>query len=131
MTRVCRAGASPEQVQVRLSVVRTGTATVSTGMEGLYLATRRAVEPPRVNTMIREACTCSIVDRPVRPHRLQMDTDTLNCPLQTTLYCHDGGKITSPKLLQGICPGNSSLFGLLRENLRRNNWAKSVWPDQV
>ena len=30
VTRHCRAGASPEQDQVRLSVVSTGTATVST-----------------------------------------------------------------------------------------------------
>lgn len=53
-----RAGASPEQVQVRLSVVSTGTATVRTGMLGRYLATRRAVEPPRVSTTMRDACTC-------------------------------------------------------------------------
>lgn len=56
--RVCLAGASPEQVHVRLSVVSTGTATVSTGMLGLYLATRRAVEPPLVKTTMSEACTC-------------------------------------------------------------------------
>lgn len=55
--RVCLAGASPEQVQLRLSVVSTGTATVSTGMLGRYLATSRAVEPPRVRTTIKEACT--------------------------------------------------------------------------
>jgi len=57
--RHCLAGASPEQVHVRLSVVNTGTATVSTGMFGLYLATRRAVEPPLVRTTINDACTCS------------------------------------------------------------------------
>ena len=57
--RHCRAGASPEQVHVRLSVVNTGTATVSTGMFGLYLATRRAVEPPLVRTTIKDACTYS------------------------------------------------------------------------
>ena len=85
MTRVCRAGASPEQVQVRLSVVRTGTATVRTGMDGLYLATRRAVEPPRVNTMISEACTCSTEGRPGKlSHFLQAQTDTMSCLLQTT-----------------------------------------------
>lgn len=50
---------APEQDQVRLSVVRTGTATVRTGMLGRYLATRRAVEPPRVSTTIRLACTCT------------------------------------------------------------------------
>ncbi len=61
--RHCRAGASPEQVHVRLSVVNTGTATVSTGMFGLYLATRRAVEPPLVRTTIKDACTCSSNDR--------------------------------------------------------------------
>ena len=60
--RHCLAGASPEQVQVRLSVVSTGTATVSTGMLGLYLATRRAVEPPLVNTTIKDACTCNSTD---------------------------------------------------------------------
>lgn len=60
--RHCRAGASPEQVHVRLSVVNTGTATVSTGMFGLYLATRRAVEPPLVRTTINDACTCSSTD---------------------------------------------------------------------
>lgn len=48
---------SPEQDHVRLSVVSTGTATVSTGMLGRYLATSRAVEPPRVSTTIRLACT--------------------------------------------------------------------------
>jgi hypothetical protein len=42
-----RAGASLEHVHVRLSVVRTGTATVRTGTSGRYLATRRAVEPPQ------------------------------------------------------------------------------------
>ncbi len=57
--RHCLAGASPEQVHVRLSVVNTGTATVSTGIFGLYLATRRAVEPPLVRTTINDACTCS------------------------------------------------------------------------
>ena len=57
VTSVCLAGASPEQVHVRLSVVKTGTATVRTGMLGLYLATSRAVEPPLVSTTIREACT--------------------------------------------------------------------------
>ena len=56
--RVCLAGASPEQVQVKLSVVSTGTATVSTGMLGRYLATNRAVEPPRVRTTISDAWTC-------------------------------------------------------------------------
>lgn len=56
--RHCRAGCSPLQVQVRLSVVSTGTATVSTGMLGLYFATSRAVEPPRVNTTMSDACTC-------------------------------------------------------------------------
>lgn len=55
--RVCLAGASPEQVHVRLSVVSTGTATVRTGMLGRYLATRRAVEPPLVKTTMSEACT--------------------------------------------------------------------------
>ena len=60
--RHCRAGASPEQVHVRLSVVNTGTATVSTGMFGLYLATSRAVEPPLVRTTINDACTCSSND---------------------------------------------------------------------
>ena len=49
---------APEQDQVRLSVVRTGTATVRTGMLGRYLATSRAVLPPRVSTTIRLACTC-------------------------------------------------------------------------
>ena len=49
--------AAPEHVQVRLSVVRTGTATVRTGMLGRYLATSRAVEPPRVRTTISAACT--------------------------------------------------------------------------
>jgi hypothetical protein len=53
----CLAGPSPEQVHVRLSVVRIGTATVSTGMEGLYFATSLAVLPPRVNTTINAACT--------------------------------------------------------------------------
>ena len=57
--RHCRAGASPEQVQVKLSVVKTGTATVRTGMLGLYLATKRAVEPPLVRTTISDACTCT------------------------------------------------------------------------
>ena len=55
--RHCLAGCSPLQVQVRLSVVSTGTATVSTGMLGLYLATSRAVEPPLVSTTIRDALT--------------------------------------------------------------------------
>ena len=55
--RHCRTGCSPLHVQVRLSVVSTGTATVSTGMLGRYLATRRAVEPPRVSTTISDACT--------------------------------------------------------------------------
>lgn len=59
VTRHWRAGASPEQVQVKLSVVSTGTATVRTGMLGRYLATRRAVEPPRVRTTMRDACTCN------------------------------------------------------------------------
>ena len=40
-----------------LPVVSTGTATVSTGTTGRYLATRRAVDPPRVSTTMREACT--------------------------------------------------------------------------
>merc|ERR1719181_879340 len=52
VTRVCRAGFSEEQDHVRESVVSTGTATESTGMEGRYLATRRAVLPPRVRTTI-------------------------------------------------------------------------------
>ena len=56
--RHCRAGCSPLQVQVSESVVSTGTATVSTGMAGRYLATSRAVEPPRVSTTISDACTC-------------------------------------------------------------------------
>ena len=56
--RHCRAGCSPLQVQVSESVVSTGTATVSTGMAGRYLATSRAVEPPRVSTTINDACTC-------------------------------------------------------------------------
>ena len=30
-----------------------------TGMLGLYLATRRAVEPPRVSTTMRAALTCA------------------------------------------------------------------------
>lgn len=47
----------PEHDHVRESVVSTGTATVRTGMEGLYLATSRAVEPPRVNTTMRLAWT--------------------------------------------------------------------------
>ena len=38
--RHCRAGCSPLQVQVSESVVSTGTATVSTGMAGRYLATQ-------------------------------------------------------------------------------------------
>lgn len=101
VTRHCRAGDSPLQDQVRLSVVSTGTATVSTGTcahghaaqpgsscaahdkrkcnrqgeqahagggaqrggkglptSGRYLATSRAVEPPRVSTTMRDACTC-------------------------------------------------------------------------
>ena len=58
VTRHCLAGPSPEHVQVKLSVVKTGTATVRTGMEGLYLATSRAVLPPLVRTTIRAACTC-------------------------------------------------------------------------
>ena len=37
VTKHCRAGASPEQDQVRLSVVSTGTATVSTCAAWLYL----------------------------------------------------------------------------------------------
>lgn len=57
--RHCLAGCSPLQVQVRLSVVSTGTATVSTGMLGLYLATSRAVEPPLVSTTMRDALTCT------------------------------------------------------------------------
>lgn len=56
--RHCRAGCSPLHVQVSESVVSTGTATVSTGMAGRYLATSRAVEPPRVSTTISDACTC-------------------------------------------------------------------------
>lgn len=52
-----RAGASLLQVHVRLSVVRTGTATVSTGTRGLYLATSLPVLPPRVKTTIKLACT--------------------------------------------------------------------------
>ena len=59
VTRHCLAGPSPEHVHVRLSVVSTGTATVSTGMEGRYLATSLAVLPPRVNTTMRAACTCT------------------------------------------------------------------------
>ena len=59
VTKHCLAGPSPEHVHVRLSVVRTGTATVSTGMDGLYFATKRAVLPPLVSTTIRAACTCS------------------------------------------------------------------------
>lgn len=55
----CRAGASLLHVHVRLSVVSTGTATVSTGTRGLYLATSLPVLPPRVNTTIKLACTCS------------------------------------------------------------------------
>ena len=47
---------------MRLSVVRTGTATVRTGMLGRYLATSRAVLPPRVSTTIRLACTCGTSD---------------------------------------------------------------------
>lgn len=58
VTRHWRAGASPEQVQVKLSVVSTGTATVRTGMLGLYLATKRAVEPPLVRTTMSDARTC-------------------------------------------------------------------------
>jgi hypothetical protein len=42
-------------------VVSTGTATVSTGMLGRYFATSRAVEPPRVSTTIRLACTCNVL----------------------------------------------------------------------
>lgn len=57
----CRAGASLLHVQVRLSVVSTGTATVSTGTRGLYLATSRPVLPPRVSTTMRLACTCWLV----------------------------------------------------------------------
>lgn len=45
------------QVHVRLSVVSTGTATVSTGTRGLYLATSLPVLPPRVNTTIKLAWT--------------------------------------------------------------------------
>ena len=37
--RHCRAGASLEHCQVRLSVVRTGTTTVRMGTVGRYLAT--------------------------------------------------------------------------------------------
>lgn len=59
VTKHCRAGCSPEHVHVRLSVVSTGTATVSTGMLGRYLATSRAVEPPLVSTTMRLACTCN------------------------------------------------------------------------
>ncbi len=51
---------APEHVQVRLSVVRTGTATVRTGMLGRYLATSLAVEPPRVSTTMSAACTCDV-----------------------------------------------------------------------
>ena len=38
VTKHCRAGASPEQDQVRLSVVSTGTATVSTWAAWLLLS---------------------------------------------------------------------------------------------
>jgi len=55
--RHCRAGCSPLHVHVSESVVSTGTATVSTGMAGRYLATSRAVDPPRVSTTINDACT--------------------------------------------------------------------------
>jgi hypothetical protein len=48
---------SPEHDHVRESVVRTGTATVRTGIDGLYLATSRAVDPPRVRTTMRLAWT--------------------------------------------------------------------------
>jgi hypothetical protein len=48
---------------VRLSVVSTGTATVNTGMLGRYLATSRAVDPPRVSTTIRLACTCAHISQ--------------------------------------------------------------------
>jgi hypothetical protein len=51
--RHCLAGASPLHVQVRLSVVNTGTATVSTGTRGRYLATSLAVEPPVVHHHIK------------------------------------------------------------------------------
>lgn len=57
--RHCLAGCSPLHVHVRLSVVSTGTATVSTGMLGLYFATSRAVEPPLVSTTMSDALTCT------------------------------------------------------------------------
>lgn len=57
--RAARREGAPEQDQVRESVVSTGTATVSTGMLGRYLATSRAVDPPRVSTTMRLACTCA------------------------------------------------------------------------
>jgi hypothetical protein len=57
VARHWRAGASLLHAHVSASVVKTGTATVSTGTMGRYLATRRAVLPPRVSTTISEAWT--------------------------------------------------------------------------
>lgn len=51
----CRAGPSPLHVHVNMSVLSSGTATVSTGIGGRYFATRRAVDPPRVSTTMSDA----------------------------------------------------------------------------
>ena len=65
-----RAGPSPEHVHVRLSVVSTGTATVSTGIDGRYLATSRAVLPPLVRTTISAAWTCTVLSSGVASKRI-------------------------------------------------------------
>lgn len=58
LMREWRAGDSSLICQVRLSVVKMGTATDRIGIEGRYFATRLAVEPPRVSTTMRAALTC-------------------------------------------------------------------------